>query len=191
MALLNVRSKMKNVFNVKTTVKTTINVSEFQDQVNLRKRVYSPLNRAGAITRGVARRRLGRIRPRTRKSKPGQSPFTHVPSNALGLKRLTFDVDKKTMSVIVGPWWLNTPGKRHNNYIVPEMLEFGGSGRMRVEQEKVPFEWEWDPILRRAVPKWESVIKPVRIARRPYMRPALEVAKEQYPELFKGLLNNV
>lgn len=114
------------------------------------------LSRAGAFIRQRARTS---IRKRKRQSRPGQPPSSHT-----GLLRrfILFGYDRRSDSVVVGP-----VGFRRSR--APNVLEFGG--RTTVESR------------RRGGRRQKRT---VRIAARPYMRPALEKERSQLPAVWRN-----
>ena len=114
------------------------------------------LSRAGAFIRQRARTS---IRKRKRQSRPGQPPSSHT-----GLLRrfILFGYDRRSDSVVVGP-----VGFRRSR--APTVLEFGG--RTTVE-------------ARRRGGRRQN--RTVRIAARPYMRPALEKERSQLPAVWRN-----
>jgi phage gpG-like protein len=114
------------------------------------------LSRAGAFIRQRARTS---IRRRKRTSRPGEPPTSHT-----GLLRrfILFGYDRQSDSVVVGP-----VGFRRSR--APNVLEFGGratvaAGRRGSQKKK----------------------RTVRIAARPYMRPALEKERSQLPAVWRN-----
>lgn len=114
------------------------------------------LSKAGAFIRQRAR---SSIRKRKGTSRPGEPPSSHT-----GLLRrfILFGYDRRSDSVVVG-----AVGFRRST--APNVLEFGG--RTTVESG------------RRAKRRRSRV---VRIAARPYMRPALEKEKSNLPALWRN-----
>lgn len=114
------------------------------------------LSKAGAFVRQRARTS---IRKRKRSSRPGQPPSSHT-----GLLRrfILFGYDRQSESVVVGP-----VGFRRSK--TPRALEFGG--RTTVETR------------RRGRGRKKRT---VRIAARPYMRPALEKERSQLPAVWRN-----
>lgn len=98
------------------------------------------------------------IRKRKRSSPPGQPPSSHT-----GLLRrfILFGYDRRSDSVVVGP-----VGFRRS--MAPNVLEFGGrvavTGRRGSRKKK----------------------RTVRIAARPYMRPALEKERSNLPKVWRN-----
>lgn len=114
------------------------------------------LSRAGAFIRQRARTS---IRKRKQSSRPGQTPTSHT-----GLLRrfILFGYDRPKDSVVVGP-----VGFRRST--APNVLEFGG--RTVVTS-------------RRRGRKADR--RTVRIAARPYMRPALEKERSNLPAVWRN-----
>ena len=136
--------------------------SLFFDRVTVRKAVdrgkRRALSRAGAFIRQRARTS---IRPRKRSSRPGEPPSSHT-----GLLRrlILFGYDRQRDSVVVGP-----VGFKRSR--APNVLEFGGrtvveTGRARKGQKRKK--------------------RTVRIAARPYMRPALEKERSTLPAVWRN-----
>ena len=115
------------------------------------------LSRAGAFIRQRAKTS---IRKRKRSSLPGQPPSSHT---GLLRKFILFGYDRRSDSVVVGP-----VGFRRRR--APNVLEFGG--RTRVETK------------RRGGRKKRKRV--VRIAARPYMRPALEKERSSLPKVWRN-----
>jgi len=117
------------------------------------------LSRAGAFIRQRARTS---IRKRKRQSRPGQPPSSHT-----GLLRrfILFGYDRQRDSVVVGP-----VGFKRSR--APNVLEFGG--RAVVETGRT----------RRS--RRERKKRTVRIAARPYMRPALEKERSNLPAVWRN-----
>jgi phage gpG-like protein len=114
------------------------------------------LSKAGAFIRQRARTS---IRRRKGTSRPGEPPLSHT-----GLLRrfILFGYDRRSESVVVGP-----VGFRRST--APNVLEFGG--RTSIESR------------RRQRRKRSRV---VRIAARPYMKPALEKERSNLPPLWRN-----
>ena len=137
--------------------------SLFFDRPKVRKAVdhgkRRALSRAGAFIRQRARTS---IRKRKRSSRPGEPPSSHT-----GLLRrfILFGYDRQRDSVVVGPLGF----KRSR---APNVLEFGG--RTVVESGRA----------RRSGRKRKK--RTVRIAARPYMRPALEKERSNLPVVWRN-----
>lgn len=135
--------------------------SLFFDRPKVRKAVdrgkRRALSRAGAFIRQRARTS---IRPRKRSSRPGEPPSSHT-----GLLRrfILFGYDRQRDSVVVGP-----VGFKRSR--APNVLEFGG--RAVVESP------------RRG--RRQRKMRTVRIAARPYMRPALERERSNLPIVWRN-----
>ena len=98
------------------------------------------------------------MRKRRGTSRPGQPPFAHEGS----LRRMVlFGYDPRTESVVVGP-----VGFRQGN--APSVLEFGGRATV---------------VRRRGGKRTKQT---VRIAARPYMRPALEKEAPNLPNVWRN-----
>lgn len=112
------------------------------------------LSKAGAFVRQAARTSL---RKRKGTSPPGRPPHSHTGT----LRRwIRFVYDRDSNSVVVGPARLNKPGD------APHALEFGGT----------------TTVARRRQDRLDT--RRVRIARRPYMGPALEKEAPKFPKLW-------
>ena len=137
--------------------------SLFFDRPKVRKAVdhgkRRALSRAGAFIRQRARTS---IRPRKKSSRPGEPPSSHT-----GLLRhfILFGYDRQRDSVVVGP-----VGFKRSR--APNVLEFGG--RAIVESGRA----------RRSGRTRKK--RTVRIAARPYMRPALEKERSNLPTVWRN-----
>ena len=120
------------------------------------------LSRAGAFIR---QRTKTSIRKRKRSSLPGQPPSSHT---GLLRKFILFGYDRRSDSVVVGP-----VGFRRSR--APRVLEFGG--RATIETK------------RRSGRKKQK--RAVRIAARPYMRPALEKERSNLPKVWRNSVKGV
>jgi hypothetical protein len=98
------------------------------------------------------------IRKRKRSSRPGEPPSSHT-----GLLRrfILFGYDRRSDSVVVGP-----VGFRRS--LAPNVLEFGG--RATVTERRGS----------------RRKMRTVRIAARPYMRPALEKERSNLPKVWRN-----
>ena len=138
--------------------------SLFFDRPKIRKAVdhgkRRALSRAGAFIRQRARTS---IRKRRRFSRPGEPPTSHT-----GLLRrfILFGYDRQRDSVVVGP-----VGFRRSR--APNVLEFGG--RAVVETSRA-----------RKGSRRQRKKRTVRIAARPYMRPALEKERSNLPAVWRN-----
>lgn len=117
------------------------------------------LSRAGAFIRQRARTS---IRKRKRSSRAGEPPSSHT-----GLLRrfILFGYDRRSDSVVVGP-----VGFRRSR--APSVLEFGGPTKV-VSSSR-----------RGAGRRKQS--RTIRIAARPYMRPALEKERSNLPAVWRN-----
>ena len=134
---------------------------ELQESKRLLERMTSAarnsLMKQGAYVRRVAK---NSITTKDHPSLPG-----HAPRSITGLLRdfILFKWDSSASSVVIGPTLLD---RGHTNPTVPEVLESGGTEMATVRRGK----------------EWKR--RPVTIAARPYMAPALERSQKQLPELW-------
>jgi hypothetical protein len=94
-------------------------------------------------------------------SEPGQPPRSRT---KLLRDHILFSYDSRSKSVVVGPVSLN----RTSGEPVPSILEFGGQSTVKTRRGP----------------------RRVTIAPRPFMRPALEIAKPRIPKEFKNILRS-
>ena len=112
------------------------------------------LSRAGAFIRQTAKQSM---RHRKGSAPPGRPPYVH----AGHLRRLIFfGYDANSESVVIGPL-----GFRRSD--APNVLEFGGA-----------------TVVERRRRRGRRERRKVRIARRPYMGPALEKERPKLPKLW-------
>jgi len=157
------------------------------------------LMKGGAIVRTIARRSLRKRAWRTaantrgRKSKnstyttwwggktaisnAGSPPFSHTSGKTFGLKTIAFSYDARTDGVIVGP----VGGDRSKNS-VPNVLEFGGT----VTNTVPAFAHAKKRSLGVASGRKYKYRK--RIAKRPYMAPAMATFQSSYPKLWRDAI---
>jgi len=119
---------------------------------SIKKRVATARDRRLLLTgtkreKDLARKRIERKRRAT--SKPGEPPFSHVRDDKQSIRNIWFAYDPRNESVVVGPIKFNAKGKN-----VPAVLEHGGSAVITF------------------VKNGRFVQRRVRIAARPFMRPA-------------------
>lgn len=112
------------------------------------------LNRAGALARKVARRR---IRKRKRTSRPGESPTSHAPHPLR--QGMVYVVDARRKAVTVGP--LSSRGQARSHTIT-QTIEHGGTERLHSK----------------------SSIRIVHYAPRPFMGPTLATVEPDLPRLY-------
>jgi hypothetical protein len=158
------------------------------------------LMKGGAIVRTIARRSLRKRAWRTaannrgRKSKasqyttwwggktaisnPGSQPFSHTSGKTFGLKTIAFSYDPVTGGVIVGP----VGGDRSRNS-VPNVLEFGGS----VVNTVPAFAHAKKRSLGVSTSRKYKYRK--RIAKRPYMAPAIDAFSKSYPKMWRDSIS--
>lgn len=119
----------------------------------------SVLSKFGAFVRTAAK---SSIRPRKKSSKPGHPPTSH---SGLLKKFIFFGYSQQQTSVVIGPAKLN---QKIGN--APEVLEYGGKSTI----------FAWDS---KAKVKTKQT---VRIAARPYMRPAFAKNLPKLPALWRN-----
>lgn len=126
------------------------------------------LSRAGALVRGIARRSIRYRKNKNIHSPPGTPPYSHTGKGEFGIKTILFAYQPSTETVIVGPVG------RTSRYSVPEALEFGGVSLARTNRHQ----------RRKTGKKFQKVM----IRKRPFMRPALQAFKDDYPRLWKDVV---
>ncbi len=126
------------------------------------------LSRGGAFVRTTARRS---IRKRKGPSAPGSPPHSHEGSLR---KLIFFGYDRQTKSVVIGPLGIKQSP-------VPTVLEFGGTVPVKRRRRVADRSKGREKSRRR-----------VRIAKRPYMGPALDVAasSDKIPKAFKDSIRS-
>lgn len=143
------------------------------------------LSTAGAYVR---RRAISRLRRRKRYSKPGQTPTVHSTDPVANLRNILFGFDGR-YSVVVGPVRLNQMqyvAGRITAGTVPATLEFGGQVGIR---EKLVGK-HWMPAgRRRPRPGQPARVRMATYAPRPFMGPALEAEKRNFPNLWARSLS--
>ena len=123
------------------------------------------LSKAGAFVR---RRARSSIRKRKKPSAPGSPPSSHVGR----LKRgILFSYDPDAQSVIIGPRIDNASRGSGGSKLVPQLLEEGGTGTIRTRVRKNDGSREIKRVS-------------VTIKKRPFMGPALEAEKKNFPKLW-------
>jgi hypothetical protein len=131
------------------------------------------LSLGGAYIMTAAR---GLVKRRKNPSDPGRPPSKW--SGLLSGKLLVFAYDPWTHSVVIGPTFLSSPHRRVYTFpepTIPATLEFGG--RERVGYTSTLPSGEVLPANR-----------VVRIAARPFMKPAEEKARPRYLEEWQNIL---
>jgi len=131
--------------------------------------VMSPVERAerrnlmkqGAFVRTAAK---SSIKPRKKPSRPGNPPRSHT---GLLKRHIYFVHDPVRRTVVIGPTLLNSAKRRNVRpaTTVPNVLEYGGKARV---------------IDRRTLRT-----RTIRIAERPYMRPALKKGLDDLERIWK------
>lgn len=171
---------------------------------------HKSLFKAGSYVRKRAR---SSIRRRKKPSPPGSPPSAHATSEP-SLKTILYAWDPQSRSVVVGPVKLNqvqytTAGARVS---VPKIHEFGGSVEIREWQfdatdritlemlQRFPSMWKFTREWSRRDLRWRNTARKrkwtlsdlkvktrTRVAnypKRPFMAPALEAERPNFPELF-------
>jgi hypothetical protein len=153
------------------------------------------LRRAGALVRGIMRRLIRRRKNPNLASPVGSPPYAHFYP---GIKNtIEFAVHKNR--VIVGPQRLNKP----NISPVPGALEHGGRTLVRVRvgvTQKGKKKKKKTNTPKKPIPPWllkkiiankakTKVIRvPADIRPRPFARPALNIFKSQYPDIWRNCI---
>ena len=139
------------------------------------------LSRFGAYVRQAARTS---IKKRKQPSPPGRPPAGHT-----GLLRrfIFFAFEPQRRDVVIGPARLHqvsfTRSGRPVRGTVPEVLEYGGRVRLLVGKR---YDGSWARVdLRRRRRYRQTRMMSVRIAARPYMRPALARELPRLPGMWK------
>lgn len=172
------------------------------------------LVRNAGFIRTIARRSLRSAGKKGKVSQPGEPPRSVTGK----LKKfLNFSYDPATRSAVIGPegfGWLHfTTTGLDISEPIPAILEYGGEYRVFEERyTKGPYKTLWSRVdLRRTDRKaWlrfteenggrgfvsdkhgverETRMRTVRIAKRPYMRPALDKARPRLIEMWKDTMN--
>ena len=147
---------------------------EIQNRVD--KGTARALSRIGAFIRTRARTDVLRRRKAT--SRDGQPPSVHSTDSKASLKNILFGLNPDRQSVVIGPVKLQGASTRGNSaiigtYNVPEILEYGGSGRILEAVDPItgrPLRY----IPKRLRGKVKYRTRNVRIKARPFMSVALE-----------------
>jgi hypothetical protein len=116
------------------------------------------LNHIGGMIRLTARRSIKKAPTHSAASKAGKPPLSHT---GLLKNYIWYSFDPQASSVVVGPVALRAKGKD-----VPHTLEYGGK-----------------TVLSR---KFSAVSRTATIAKRPYMKPALEANVPKIAALWKN-----
>lgn len=145
------------------------------------------LSKAGAFIR---RRAKSSIRKRKRPSSPGSPPSSHT---GILKKFIFFGYDPTSESVVVGPARTNqvffSQSGQPVTGTVPSVLEYGGS--IRVLEVDRGGRWRRaDLRSRRRIAGRRTRLRKVRIDPRPYMQPALEKEKANFPELWRNAVKS-
>lgn len=134
-----------------------------------KKATKQALRKAGAFVRQSARRNY--LRRRKRVSKPGQGPSVHSKHPYATLRNIRFALDSKEREVIVGPLKFGRHSRRSLpvNNTVAGVLESGGP-----------------VVYTRKHRNGRTTKKVIRIAKRPFMKPAFRDELPKFAALWRG-----
>lgn len=137
------------------------------------------LSQFGAFVRRTARRSITKTKKKV--SAPGSPPKCHSPEP--NLRTIFFAYDQRTHSVVVGPVYLNQSRslRTYASNTIPNVLEQGGV--IKINEKRVGRRWVTMG-RRNPRPGQPTRTRPVRIAPRPFMRPALEAEVDGFPDLW-------
>lgn len=145
------------------------------------------LSKAGAFIR---RRAKSSIRKRKAASSPGSPPSSHT---GILKKFIYFGYDPASDSVVVGPAKTNQvffgEDRKPETGTVPSVLEYGGSITL-FEVERGGRWVRADLRSRRRLAGKRTRYRKVRIDPRPYMRPALDAERSNFPELWRNAVRS-
>ena len=131
------------------------------------KKTKSVFSKFGAFVRTTARQSI-KSKKFNEYSKPGNPPFSHT---GLLKKFILFGYDNMAKSVVIGPAKLNKKGD------VPEVLEYGGNSQSTTAY-----------ITKKTVRgnRLHAQKKKIKIAARPYMRPAFQKELPKLDSMWKN-----
>ncbi len=161
-----------------TTFTPTYSVTKlFLDRAEIQNRIGQAraraLSRQGAFVRTTARQKI--LRRRKRVSAPGKPPSIHSRDPNRSLKRILFFYDSRSDSVVIGPVKMNQVNFGTSGQItIPQLLEFGGTARIREVQYPNSFRWFRRDGRRRTRPGYRYRTRTARYAPRPFMSVALD-----------------
>lgn len=136
--------------------------------------------RAGALVRRDARSSMRKVKKRTTVASPGQPPRAH--SSEPNLRTIFYVFDPASMSTVVGPPLFRSSKNAKDSLPVPGLHEHGGTAyRKRRVYGDVARGADGEVIGR----KFTKKRGPVKLAKRPYMDPALEKNREKFPALWR------
>jgi hypothetical protein len=165
--------RMKDVFFDRAAVKN-----------RMTKANRKALSKAGAFIR---RRARSSLRRRKKSSPPGQPPSVHTSDRVATLKNILFAYDPHSESLVVGPVKLNPKtllSPQLAGATVPQVHEFGATVKIR----EVKVGRGWRSGVRRVRPGQPVRVRAAVYAERPFMGPALEAEKDQFPDAWSGSL---
>jgi hypothetical protein len=153
-------------------------------QKGIRKAKLKGLSKAGAF---VMRRARQSIRSSKKISQPGQPPRAH--GQKLLKRNIFFELDKAREMTLVGPIFLNQINRDQDGQptrgTVPSVLEYGGT----IKILEVFRYGQWRRVDQRSMRRTEGLpmrLRTVHIAARPFMGPALEKEKPNFPAMLAG-----
>jgi len=145
-------------------------------KTNWKKINETPMKRAGMKVRLIARRSI-RVRKSEKPSPPGEAPRSRAPGKPL---KMIFSVPNQyATETIVGPVGFNrdvdpTPAVHEFGEAVTRTVFVKADKQRRTRKGR----------FRKA--HKVAQMKKIKYAKRPFMRPALELAAKQFPELWKN-----
>ena len=160
-----------NSFGKKSGGRARFNTEFFFDRALIENKIGKhsarALRRLGGLVRSTARNSMKYSSYKSgKKSAPGSPPNYHVRGSNFNLKKIQYYFDPMRKTTIVGPI-----GKSSTGPSVPEIMEKGGMVRKRNRYRK-----------------GSRLTTMVRVAPRPYMKPALDITKQRYPKHWKDAL---
>lgn len=151
----------------------------FFDEAKIRRSVRKAqqeqraLRRAGAFIRRTARSSMRKVKKRTTVSSPGQPPRSH--SSEPNLRTIFYIYDPQTTSMVVGPPLLPSSKNSRDSLPVPGLHEHGGTAHRTVYADASNRPAKFRKKKRAAI----------RLAKRPFMLPALEQNADKIPPLWR------
>lgn len=139
------------------------------------------LGGTGAATRTFIQRSMRPGGKKSKVSKPGEPPRWHTKllrgSGKNGVRGIAFDYRPRDKSVAIGPLPLNSnkPAGSSNRKTIPELLEYGGTVRIKAKKIKLK-----RSRTERLIPARTLKYKP-----RPYIRPAIPYATKKMREIME------
>jgi len=170
------------------------------DRKHIAKYIAPRLKKAAGYVRKVAMNSMGRTRPirydamgvSGPHAQPGQVPIPHQ-RGRFSIKNIQHSppagqYNNSATSRLVGVTHQNVKEGWRSKYVVPKMLEHGGSGR------RYMYKGNYQTPDQKGRMRWRGGREqyvPVRYQKRPLMHKALIKSKNKVPHLFQGMLTNV